>query len=215
MTFQINGANGYYDNKESDKSIRYGKNAADNINRHLLSPLNEIHSNPAPILDFSPNIEAIEDNIEAIEDFLDENERYLKELPPLEFEYRYMPNIGTGKVDAKAVLANSFIEMGGKKSMSVENFEADYLLDDTMTAKPLDINKDGRIDIAEYSTNTIAADLLSKGTTDVTKVDGTINTKGFNAVLEYTKKSNAAAAAKLYENIYNTYSLQDALNEIP
>ena len=214
MAFQINGNSGYYDNKESDKSIRYGKNAADNMANYLMKPLEGILENPAPILDFSPNAEAIENNIEAIEEFIDENDKYLKSLPPLEFEYRYMPNLGVGKVDRKAVLANSFIQMGGKKSQSIESFEANYLMDG-MTAKPLDINNDGRIDIAEYSANTIAADLLSKGTTDVSKVDGIITPKGLDAVYEYTKKSNAAAAAKLYQNIYNTYSLGESLKDIP
>ena len=58
----------------------------------------------------------------------------------------------------------------------------------------------------------IATDVLSKGTTDPMKADGVINAKGMNAILEYSKKSNAAAAAKLYSNIYNTYNLGSPLN---
>ena len=76
-----------------------------------------------------------------------------------------------------------------------------------MTAEPLDINKDGKIDIAEYGANILAADVLSKGTTDPNKVDGTVNNRGFNAILAYTQKANAAAASKLYTNLYNTHGL--------
>ena len=83
-----------------------------------------------------------------------------------------------------------------------------------MTAEPLDVNKDGKIDIAEYGANMLATDLLSKDTTDVTKVDGSINTKGMNAIIEYTKKANAKAAADLYSSVYNTYDLGSALNEL-
>ena len=46
------------------------------------------------------------------------------------------------------------------------------------------------------------------------KANGIINAQGMNAVLEYSKKSNAAAAAKLYANIYNTHKLSSALNQI-
>ena len=56
--------------------------------------------------------------------------------------------------------------------------------------------------------------MLGKDTTDVTKVDGSINTKGMNAIVEYTKKANAKAAADLYSNIYNTYDLGSALDEL-
>ena len=75
----------------------------------------------------------------------------------------------------------------------------------------MDINKDGKIDIAEYGSSIIAADLLSKSDSpDINNVDGTINKKGFDALLRYTQKSNAEAAAKLYSNIYNTYNLGEA-----
>ena len=53
--------------------------------------------------------------------------------------------------------------------------------------------------------------MLSKSEVpDIKNIDGTINNNGFNAILAYTQKSNAAAATKLYSNIYNTYNLGDA-----
>ena len=125
-----------------------------------------------------------------------------------------MPNIVNGQIDKKALLGAAFEEMGGVKELPVKEFERRYIVDDSMTAEPLDINKDGKIDIAEYGANIMAADILSKGTTDPMKVDGTINAKGHNAILEYKKKSNAAAAAKLYSNIYNTHKLGNTLTQM-
>ena len=55
--------------------------------------------------------------------------------------------------------------------------------------------------------------MLSKSdVADTKNVDGTINKRGFDAVLAYTQKSNLAAASKLYSNIYNTYNLGEAKN---
>ena len=125
-----------------------------------------------------------------------------------------MPNIVQGNINQKALLGAALEEMGGNKELSVKEFEHRYLIDKNLTAEPIDINKDGKIDIAEYGSNIIAADILSKGSTDPMKADGTINAKGMNAVLEYSKKSNAAAAAKLYSNIYNTHKLGSFMNQI-
>lgn len=202
MTFQINGNTGKYDGVIKDDTIRYSKNAVDNLSTYMQKPMiNENFATP-PILDFSPNPEVQDVNIELMEDYIKENDDYLKSLPPLEFEYRYVPNLTN-----KSLRAAANAEMGGRESMPVEEFENLYLMNDEMTATPLDINKDGKIDNSEYAANILATDILSKGVTDVTKADGTINSKGMNAILEYTKKANSAAATKLYSSIYNAYNL--------
>ena len=168
------------------------------------SPIvNDTHNAP-PVLDFKPGEEAAEKNINEMGKFADANDAYLSSLPPLDYEYRYMPEGGFNK---KALLGAAEEELQGVKELPLKEFENRYLLDDSMTAEPLDINKDGKIDVAEYSTTILAADVLSKGSDDIKNVDGTINSKGFNAVLEYSKKSNADAAAKLYSSLYNTYNL--------
>lgn len=213
MTFQVNGGNGRFDGKIKDKSLLYGTNAVDNHVQHLQAPLaNENFAMP-PILDFSGTSEAEAFNEKLLEKYTKENDAYLNSLPPLEYEYRYMPNLGVGKVDKKAVLAAAYQEMGQVKEMPVKEFEDKFLVDQSQTAEPLDINKDGKIDIAEYGANIIATDLLSKGVTDPMKADGVINAKGMNAILAYTKKSNADAAAKLYSNVYTTHNLGSQLNE--
>lgn len=214
MTFQVNGSNGRYDNKVADESIKYGRNAVDNHINHMQAPMTNDNFAIPPVFDFSPSTKAGEDNLKALEKYIDQNDAYLNSLPPLEYEYRYIPNFTKGNLDKKAVLGAAYEEMGGNKELSVEEFEERYLIDDSQTAEPMDINKDGKIDVAEYGANIIAADVLSKGTTDPMKADGVINAQGMNAVLEYSKKSNAIAAAKLYANIYNAHNLGSALNQI-
>lgn len=214
MTFQVNGMNGRYDEKVKDDSVRYGRNAVDNHIKQMQAPLANDNFATPPVLDFSSNPQAQEKNINTLEKYADANDAYLNSLPPLEYEYRYMPNVVKGQIDTKAVLGAAYEEMGGVKELSVKEFEDRYLVDDSQTAEPMDINKDGKIDIAEYGANIVASDVLSKGTTDPMKADGTINAKGLNAIMEYSKKSNAAAAAKLYADVYNTYNLGSALNEI-
>lgn len=214
MTFQINGANGKYDGKIADASIRYGRNSVDNHVDYMEARLTTDNHAVPPIFDFSTSAEAEEKNLSALEKYLDKNDEYLNALPPLEYEYRYMPVNNIGVVDRKAVLGAALEEMG-EKEMSVQDFEEKFILDnELMTAEPLDINKDGKIDVAEYATNIIATDLLSKNTTDPLTADGVVNRKGMNAILEYTKKSNSDAASKLYANIYNTYDLGKGLSEI-
>lgn len=212
-SISVNGNNGYFDDKIKDPSIRYGLNAVNNVYKHTSKSLENDYST-APILNFDGSDNAYNENIQKLESFIKSNDEYLKSMPPLEFEYRYMPVQGVGKVDKKALLGAALGEMNAKE-LSVEEFENRFLLDeDSMTAKPLDINKDGKIDIAEYSTNILATDLLSKDTTDVSKIDGTINTKGLNAIFEYTKKANAQAASELYTKLYNTYDLGNGIEKL-
>ena len=212
MTFQINGSNGKYDGRISDESVRYGRNAVENHTKYMESPIiNDNYATP-PIFDFSPSVGNEEKNLQKMEKFINDNDVYLKSLPPLEYEYRYIPNFVNGNIDKKALYGAAY-ELMGAKELPVKEFESKYLINDNFTAEPIDINKDGKIDVAEYGANMVATDILSKDTDDVTKADGTINSKGMNAILEYSQKSRAAAAAKLYSNIYKSYDLGSELSE--
>ncbi len=211
-TANINGAQGKYDEKTvTNPSVRYGRNAVDNYYSYLEKPV--VDSPVAPLdIDFSkgPN----EENLEKLDKYLKENDEYLKSLPPLEYEYRYMPNIQKGSVDKNAVLGAAYEELGKRDSISVEELDKSFLPDDKFTSEPLDINKDGQVDVGEYGASILAADMLSKSDEpNPENIDGTINSKGLSAVLAYSQKSNAEAAAKLYSNIYNQYELGNAVKD--
>lgn len=208
MTLQIDGSNGKYDNLINDKSVKYAKNAVDNYHEYMQAPLLNDNNSTPPVFDFSGTPESLDKNLESMEKFVDENDNYLKSLLPLEYEYRYIPNFSNGQIDKKALFAVANEDMEGANELSVEEFEERYLIDDdSQTAKALDLNNDGKIDTREYSANILASDVLSKGTTDPMKANGTINIQGMNAILEYSKKSNVDAAKKLYTSIYNAYDL--------
>lgn len=205
---QINGIKGKYDNEVKDPSTRYGRNAVENLYTYLEQPIINDNMATAPILDFSTNPKADEANADKLNKFLKENDEYLSALPPLQYEYRYMPQMPKGQIDKKAVLGAAYEEMGKVNELSVEEMDYRFAPDDSFTSKALDINNDGKIDNGEYATSILAADMLSKSDTpDMNNIDGTINKKGFDAVLAYTQKSKAAAAAALYSNIYNNYKL--------
>ncbi len=207
----IDGTKGKYDNKIADNSVKYGRNAVENLYTYMEHPLVTDNMTTAPILDFGFNPDAAQNNIDKLDKFLKENNEYIKALPPLEFEYRYMPKMPKGQVDRKALLGAAYEEMGGVKELSVKELDSRFAPDETFTSKSLDVNNDGKVDIAEYGSSILAADMLSKSETpNFENIDGTINKTGFDAVLAYTQKSNAEAAAKLYSNIYNTYNLGEA-----
>ena len=208
---KIDGSKGKYDGKVTNPSVKYGRNAVENYFTYLEQPIVADPMNTAPILDFGLSPDASKNNADKLEKFLKENDEYLNALPPLEFEYRYMP---TGSVDKMALLGAAYEEMGKVKELDVKELDSKFAPDSTFTSEPLDINKDGKVDIAEYSSSILAADMLSKSDTpDPANIDGTINRKGFNAVLAYTQKNNAAAAAALYSKIYNNYNLGEAKKE--
>ena len=205
----INGNNGKYDGKVTDSSVRYGRNAVENHLTYLEKPIANDNFATPPILEFNSSPDAQQRNIDKLDEFTYQNDVYLNSLPPIEYEYRYMPQNIAGKIDSKALLGAAYEEMGALE-YPTKDFEKNFVIDNTFTAEPLDINKDGKIDISEYSTNILAADMLSKPAPDASKIDGTINSKGFNAVIEYSKKARAAEAAKMYGELYKTYDLASA-----
>ena len=102
---KIDGSKGKYDGKVSNPSVKYGRNAVENYYTYLEKPLIADTMNTAPILDFGLSPDAANKNADKIDKFLKENDEYLSALPPLEYEYRYMPQ---GKVDTQAVLGAAY-----------------------------------------------------------------------------------------------------------
>lgn len=208
MTFEINGVNGIYDGLVKDPSVRYGRNAAANHKALVISTMESVMDGEPPILDFMPTNKAFESNMARMEKFADKNDNTIRNLPQVDYEYRYMPNVVNGNIDKKALLGAAFEEMGAE-SVPVKDFEKELFNNPNYTAEPLDINKDGKIDLSEYSASILAADMLSKPNPSIKGVDGSINSKGMNALMEYSRVSRAEAAAKLYSQVYSTYTLNE------
>lgn len=136
-------------------------------------------------------------------------------MPPLKFEYRYMPN---GKLDKLALMGNAYEELGKKTEVKTEELTATLqeFGGDRFSAEAIDINKDGYIDVAEYATTTLTEDALSstKGfNVDPNKVDGIINNEGSNKTFALNLKSNAKIASEIYSKLYNEFGLDKAQEE--
>ena len=213
---KIDGNRGKYNEENvTNPSVRYGRNAVQNFYAYMEHPIANDNNATPPILDFGTNPNATDKNIEAMDKYTKANDDYLKSLPPLEYEYRYMPNIHKkGEIDKDALLGAAYEEMGGRKEVQVKDVDQIFGITDDFTSASLDLNKDGKIDLGEYSTSILAADMLSKSTEAVNpdNIDGTINKKGHDAVQEYAKKSNAENAAMLYSYLYDKYNLYNAAN---
>ncbi len=215
-TAKIDGIKGKYDGVVTNPSERYGRNSVQNFYSYLQEPIAKDNNATPPILDFSGTEEANKENIEQMEKYTQANDAYLNSLPPLEFEYRYMPNIHKkGEIDKEALLGAAYEQLGQRDEVAVEDLEKTFAPTEDYTSKPMDLNKDGKVDKKEYSTSILAADLLSKPAgTDIDGVDGTINNQGMNKLQELTKKTNAQEAAALYTALYNQYNLGDNNNKL-
>ena len=214
---KIDGSRGKYTEENvTNPSVRYGRNAVQNFYSYMEHPIVSDKNTTPPILDFGTNPDAQDKNIEAMDKYTKANDDYLKSLPPLEYEYRYMPNIHKkGEIDKNALLGAAYEEMGGRKSVQVKEIDQIFGMTDDFTSASMDLNKDGKIDLGEYSTSILASDMLSKSadTISADNIDGTINQKGHNAVQEYAKKSNAEKASMLYGYLYDKYNLYNAAKD--
>ncbi|MDR1168862.1 MAG: hypothetical protein LBK53_08270 [Heliobacteriaceae bacterium] len=214
---QINGTNGIYDGKITNPSVRYGRNSADSYFEYCKA----LSGKPVPkeTADFLKNYDPKTANVLKqkmfevyAEQLADDN------LPPLDFEYRYMPS---QNIDKMALLGAAFEEMGKKVSVSVQEMTDKLkqgfagLTSDVISANSLDINKDGNIDIAEYSTTILASDMLSKNSAelDAKNITGTINKTGLYSVAAYANEKNAVNANGNLTDIYNAYNLGETQKE--
>ena len=183
----ISGQSGIYDNKVISPEVRYGRNATDNY------------------MNYTKDLEK-SDN-----------------MPPLAFEYRYVPD---GKYSTLALMGNAYEELGKKTEVSVEELNKKFA--DTnkeigqksgveLCADALDLNNDGKVDLAEYATSTMATDMLDsldeKTMPTVNNIDGVITNKGENAALKLYTKNNIQPAKQIFTNLYNTFNLNNAMNE--
>ena len=186
---KIDGVKGIYnEDKVSNPSVRYGRNSVQNFYSYLEQPIVKDNNAVPPILDFSTKPEAQDKNIELLDKYTKENDDYLKSLPPLEYEYRYMPNIHkSGEIDKDALLGAAYEELGKRKAVDVKTLDETFALNDDYSTNPMDINKDGKIDVGEYGSSILAADMISNNG----EINGTINNNGHNAIQELTKKANA------------------------
>jgi len=194
----IDGQNGIYDGVIKNSSVKYGRNAADNHVEYL---------NDAK----RPNLKEVHKSSKG--DFQKKSDEWLDNLPPLKFEYRYMPN--SRKVDTQALMGAAYEEMGKNTEIKTEELSAKLqeAFGDNASAKAVDLNKDGNIDLGEYSASVLLADIMSKKSPILNGANGVITDEGQNKTLPYASKRNYGVAYKTYNAIYQQYDLKSAQEE--
>lgn len=232
-TAYINGSKGIYDNKITNPSVRYGRNAANNYQGY-------ISDFQIDIVDL-PKMKGLsklsKDEFEAKMAQLDEVVEKLnaQKFPPINFEYTYS-ELNDDSIDMMSLMGASYEELGG---VFVKTSELSKKLKDTFTpsifkqiisnikalikgrptskityhreklsAKGADLNNDGKIDIGEYAANILASDLYSDG-----KIDGKINNQGENQLINDAKKENLIQTKVRYTALYQKFNLNEAQQE--
>ncbi len=207
---KINGNSGIYDNKIQNPSVRYGRNAADNYQKYL-------EGGQIPPLSREYNFQTLEDISEFTKELNSpEQQRALKY--PTQFSYKYLPGtVDVQNIDTGALLGSAFEEMGKTTKIPVKDFtqQLQSALGPNVSAEALDINKDSNIDIGEYATSTLVADMLSSDNTKLKKenITGTINNQGENSSLAYINSKNKAVASAEFKAIYDDFKLDEATKD--
>lgn len=215
----VDGSTGPYDNKVNNASVKYGRNTTANYFEYLKSyTSNPIKKEDLDLSNLSQlDQDQFDKKMKAAEDALS--------VPavPLKFKYKYLPEIKVdfNNLNKMALLGTAFEELGKKLSVSVadfnDNLKKAFDKDDSekISAEAMDINHDGQIDVGEYSTSILLADMLSTNTQELDPKDikGEINNDGQNNSLPYINKKNLAQASEIFKGIYDYFGLNKATEE--
>ena len=206
----ITGSKGKYDKKVHNLSVRYGRNAVNNFKKYL-SQYNLSKPVKAPDLSGLAQVsdDTFDKKMKEFDKYLTSLDKTIKKMPPIQFEYRYLPQTLNG-IDTMALMGASYEELGKKTSVSVSSM-TDMLqksFGQEVDARVVDLNQDDKIDIAEYATTILVADKLSSP--DNKTIDGVINNTGQNRSIAYANKKNYDIANRHYQALYETYNLASA-----
>ena len=232
-TSYISGDFGKYDKKINNNSVRYGRNSVDNYKKYLSNYTQPNVDLKYDSVDFSRKtgligkishfIKSLKFNkqMNSIEKNVKKMEEYETKRTPLEFVQKYMPGrIENGVIDKDALMGAAYEELEAKEKSLEElnkkayNFEG-VSEDKQLTSDALDINEDGKVDLAEYATSILLEDALSSDTDDLKheNINGVITKEGSNKSLPYYTKGNVNVAKKIFSQIYNYYNLSEAKEE--
>jgi len=204
----ISGHCGAYDNIISNNDTRYGRSATDNYKKYIQS-----YNQPRIENNISEN-DTIEEKINKTQDFINKIAQQQAQMPPINFKYNYMPIAQKGLVNKNALLGAAYEEMNNNLSVPLKTM--DYTLnilgaENQISMDALDLNRDGNIDIAEYSASILLADMLDEdGAADIRNIDGNITNKGENKLLAYGLSQNKDIAYRTYMSLYQGYNLAEA-----
>ena len=212
----ITGQNGIYDGKVNNNSVRYGRNAADNNKKYLEDYTIKSEANYPDLSNLSQLSEdEFTKKLDELDDALNKTDEWLNKLPPTSFSLQYTPQ--KGQVDKMALMGAAYEEMDKRTEIPTAELDEKMkaALGEEATAEAVDLNKDKKIDLAEYSTSILLADIYSTDPINpaIDKADGTITNEGQDEIIPYSYKTNYDIAAKTYAALYQSYDLKNAQEE--
>ena len=208
----INGQTGKYDSFIQNPSVKYGRNAVSN---HI-GYLKDYKFQPVECEEYGADA-SIDEIAGKIEKFIEALRA--QKLTPVNFEMQYMPSSSPASVDSQALMGASFEEMGQKYFVSVDEMNRNLNPQGQelqISVDALDLNKDSKVDIGEYATSILMADMLSKDGNkfDVNNINGKITNEGENALLRYySSKDVDSIQYRAYSYLYQQYNLGKAAKE--
>lgn len=210
----INGSFGKYDGKFQNPSVRYGRNAASNMEEYI-NRLSVDTISGANIVPYTVDYTDDDAFVRAIEGFGSK----LDSSGGDSFEYRYT-KANDGRIDKISLLAASYEEMGQRAKASVGEMN-DRLnrahKTNVFNFGVVDTNENGLIEVDEYGTFLALADIKSKdkNSLDPKIMTGVITPKGTDEAVRYlaVNHQNKGKRAELINYIRNNIfkKLQDNL----
>ncbi len=232
----INGENGKYDNKVKNDTVRYARNAVSNyldtyssknLPKHTKLPqkLNLIKQPKTDIPIISKLIKNLityktNEYISDTNKYIEKSDKNFNKCPGIAFNMKYAEP-AAALIDTIAPVAVAFEEMGKKLKQSVEEMtliaskNVSAGLSDLVSAKSLDLNNDGDIDIGEYAASILVEDMISSnenGNLKATDVNGEITNKGENAIFTFLNKNNYEEANNIFKKVYSDFNLKEAVD---
>ena len=221
-TTYIYGKSGIYDNVIQNKDVRYSRNAANNyISAYSVENIPAIPQRPE-----MPDLNTKSDDFyDKLDRFIAESKLYLEELdkadnqtPRAKFKLKYA-TLNNGKINPISAVAMAFEELGKNLEISVHKLTSklsESTDTDLVSAKSLDLNNDGKVDVAEYASSILVEDMLSSnkdGNLKPKDVNGRINYIGQNKLLSFANIKNYETAHNIFKQVYKDFKLEKALSE--
>lgn len=220
----ITGYSGIYDGKVQNVSMRYGMNAAYNMNAFVQSaPKRAVEIVEAPAIDKETDDEIFATALEKFAEGLEQDT-----FTPSKYRYQYS-TVNEGEFDKLALLGAAYEEMGQKtetpvKKMTqmIQKFYPNVKKSgkegkSVFNAKVLDTNKNGKVEVDEYGTFLALADIKSKDkdSEDISLMTGEITDEGTKEAMSYlaVNAKNPITRFRLTRYMRDVFSkLQDKLN---
>lgn len=209
----ITGDKGAYD-RLNNSSIKYGRNAVSNHFEYS----EQIKSAALDLPDLA-NLKGLSEDefakkVDEASSSLDKKDN----SPPLNLVMKYLPqNVDYKNLDKLALLGAAFEEMGKKLSISVDEMTSKLqsAFGKNVSAKAVDVNNDGQIDVGEYATTILIEDMLgeNQNALEAKNINGEITSDGQKASAIYINQTNYAEASKEYKAIHESFGLEAAKNE--